>query len=252
MEQFLHRWFALGQDELTTPQLRALYLKGLPCVNQEVLAQMNDCLTRLQQEGLINERHGKFHLTLDGMRVAQRSSVRVDKPSIEKAMVCVQATVQGWNHVAHQEGLPTIACVIVYGSVAKNFNQEDFGDVDCAIVWRKHVDDMHPTPPDASTCARLKGFALLSQLPQEPSVWDVEDVVEGTLMNIQHVSLGSVDQLQELSQFPEFAMGYLYKDAPLAQGDMRGVRKEEEDMLQYLTKFERSIDAHNPRPTPSL
>lgn len=249
MNNFFQAWLDRGQEELSLPDMRKLYVLCMEDISHSSVT-FEEELHNWQRQGWLAQKEEKFHLTVDGVKQAMHPSSPVPKDRIIQSMNTVRDVVEGWNEVAQMENLPTIACVLVYGSVARAPDQDEFGDVDCAIVWRRGASPSPATKP--SPLARMKSASLLASLPPSPSLWDVEDTVEDALSGIPHVSLSSVDQLEVLSQYPQFAVARLYEDAWMGEKNMQGIRQEEQDVLQYLVPFERPLDVYQRRPSPCL
>lgn len=251
-QTFLKAWLSQGQEELTSLQMFALYKKtqsqssfaDAPALSFSLL------LEQLQEKGWIKAKEDKHHITPKGMSCATQAEgfSQNQLPQIQQALL---SKIQAWNHLAQSpstksDDLPSIACVVVFGSVARSPHQDHFGDMDCAIMWRQHT--ASPVSASISPSEKAQALSVYASLPSNFTRWDVEDAVEEWLLSVPGVTLSSIDQLEALKSEPGFAATYLYQDEGFSLSTPQaGLRQDEQNVLQSIHAFFRD-PPHAPTP----
>lgn len=235
-KNLLKKWLNEGPEELNDQEMFRLFKDSLDEIS-DVRSLFAKEKSEMLLGGLIIQKNDMYSVTPEGVAFAW-SSKKLTKEEVFVVEDKLKDKILAWNFVAQKNNLPGIACALVFGSLAEKRHMNEFGDIDCAIMWRR---TNVPTPLEKPSQPSLCGaHAVLASLKPGHTAWDVEDAVE-VWLTASYVSLGSIDQLALLSEMGGVKAWYpILEDALFDLTPQKGVRQDEQDVLNSISTSKRS------------
>ena len=236
-KKLLKNWLDNHPQDVTEEDFFVFFknsLDELHDVRSDFLKEKTDLLNL----GFIKEKEGLFSITPEGVAFAFASDKKINHTEallLEKKLV---DKINAWNYVAHKNNLPGIAFALVFGSLAEAPHKNEFGDIDCALMWRrKNTPEPKEKPSAPSLCG---AHAVFAHLDENSTAWDIEDLVENWL-SAEHISLHSMDQLLSLSEMGGVKAWYpVLEDRIFNLSAQDGVRQDEQDVLKSIEESRRA------------